>query len=67
MSFSKKQRTVVYIVRIWAEYLDESPPQWRGVIAPIGEAKSIHFSTLDEMIDLIQKKTQSLIEKENKS
>ena len=47
------RRTVIFIVRVWAEYLEETPPLWRGEIerADTGEVKP--FETLEAMNDWI--------------
>ena len=63
----KSRRTVTYIVRIWAEYLEESPPRWCGVVEPVGDGEKIHFTHLHQIVELIQQKTHYLIKKENES
>jgi hypothetical protein len=65
MNFSPKRKTLTFIVRIWAEYLNEQPPRWCGVIEPVGFAEKIHFTNQDEIIDLIQQKTYQKLKKEN--
>ena len=67
MALPKSRRTVTYIVRIWAEYLDESPPRWCGVVEPVGGGEKIHFTHLNQIVDCIQQKTHHSIKKENES
>jgi hypothetical protein len=67
MSSLTSRRTVTYIVRVWAEYLNEQPPRWCGVIELVGNGERFHFSGINEMTDLIQQQTSDQIEKENKS
>jgi len=66
MTSHPSRHTVTYIVRIWSEYLDESPPRWRGVVVPVGEETPLHFAGLGEMLEIIRQKTQPPIEKEDK-
>jgi hypothetical protein len=61
-----KRRTVIYIVRVWAEYLSEQPPRWCGVIETVGIEHKLHFSQLDEIADFIRKQTNIQINVEDK-
>jgi len=67
MTISTKRNTVTFIVRIWAEYLNESPPRWRGVIEPVDGSEKSHFTDLNQIAELIQQNTQDPIKKENES
>ncbi len=49
------RRTETFIVRIWAEYLEQTPPAWRGEIEHVGEEDVIRFGSLNEMSDFIQR------------
>ena len=66
MTYTTKRKTVSYIVRIWAEYLDESPPRWRGVVETVRDGEQIHFTELSQVLSIIQQKTQSLNHEKNK-
>ena len=59
-----KRHTVVFIVRLWAEYLSEQPPSWRGVIEGHEPGQAIPFTSLDEMKEIIKQKTMTEIELE---
>ncbi len=56
-----KRRTCVYVVRIWAEYLNEQPPCWRGIIEGSEPGEKVPFTSLEEMRDMIVQKTLSVI------
>jgi hypothetical protein len=56
-----KRRTCVYVVRIWAEYLNEQPPCWRGIIEGSEPGEKVPFTSLEELQELIQQKTLSVI------
>jgi len=59
-----KRRTCVFIVRVWAEYLNQQPPCWRGTIEGSEPGEQAPFTSLEEMKDLIQQKTLSEISNE---
>ena len=59
MTFSTKRQTVTYVVRIWAEYLDESPPRWCGAIESVGGGGNFFFAHLDEIVAIIQENTST--------
>ena len=48
------RRTETFIVRVWAEYLEQMPPTWRGEIERVGSKEVMHFGSLQEMSDVIQ-------------
>ena len=54
MSSYLSRRTVTFIVRLWVEYLEQTPPIWRGEIEFIGNRKVVHFGNLEELSDQIQ-------------
>lgn len=58
MTRPAERRTRTYIVRVWAEYLDERPPRWCGVIETVGSPGRIHFSDLEGFIDFIEDQVQ---------
>lgn len=57
MSISIKRCTITFIVRVWAEYLEQQPPSWRGVLEMCDEGGEIPFITLEELLRLIQETT----------
>ena len=54
MNYPPKRRTLTYIVRIWAEYLDAEPARWCGEIEVAGYGEKAHFANLEEMTDFIR-------------
>lgn len=64
MNKSMKRHTVVFIVRLWAEYLSEQPPCWRGVIEGCEPGKATPFTSLDEMNEIIKQITLVEVEME---
>ena len=65
MSASVSRRTVVFIVRVWAEYLQAQPPGWRGVLEGVENGQKTPFTDLDEITEIIQQQTYSLLETED--
>jgi hypothetical protein len=49
--------TISFVVRVWAEYLNQQPPLWRGAIELCDRGEEIPFANLEEMLTLIQEKT----------
>ncbi|MDY7080665.1 MAG: hypothetical protein SXV54_27605 [Chloroflexota bacterium] len=45
--------TAVFIVRVWAEYLEQTPPVWRGEIERVSGGEKARFGTLKEMNDFM--------------
>ncbi len=43
MDQTLKRHTITFIVRIWAEYLEQSPPQCRGEIERLDKPEKAHF------------------------
>jgi hypothetical protein len=52
-----ERHTVVFIVRLWAEYLNQQPPSWRGVIEGREPGKATPFTSLEDLTTIIQEKT----------
>jgi hypothetical protein len=48
------RHTETFIVRFWAEYLEQSPPAWRGEIEHVGRGEVIRCGSLCDMSDRIQ-------------
>ena len=51
------RQTIALIVRVWAEYLDDQPPTWRGVIEGSEPGDINPFTSLDELTRIIQQKS----------
>jgi hypothetical protein len=62
MSTPLHRCTEIFIVRLWAEYLDQSPPAWRGEIEHVKKKQVIRFQTKEEMVE----KMQNLISQANR-
>ena len=58
MNRSHKRHTIVFIVRVWAEFLNEQTPSWRGVIEGHQPGEKTPFTSLNELNEIIQRKTQ---------
>lgn len=65
MSAPAPRRTVVFIVRVWAEYLRAQPPGWRGVLEGVESGQKTPFTDLDEIAEIIRQQTHSLLETED--
>ena len=65
MSLPVQRRTVVFIVRVWAEYLHAQPSSWRGVLEGVESGQKTPFTDLDEITEIIQQQTHSLLETED--
>ncbi|MBN1815158.1 MAG: hypothetical protein JXA14_25220 [Anaerolineae bacterium] len=48
------RHTETFIVRIWAEYLEQTPPIWRGEIEHVSSKQVIHFRNINGMIDFMK-------------
>jgi hypothetical protein len=66
MSALAKRRTVVFIVRVWAEYLNAQSPSWRGVLEEVESGQKTPFTHLDEIAEIIRQQTNFLIKTEDK-
>jgi len=53
------RQTIVFIVRVWAEYLNDQPPCWRGVIEGCEQGELNPFTSIEQMTQIIQKKSES--------
>lgn len=49
--------TISFIVRIWAEYLDQQPQSWRGILEICDQGEEIPFINLENLMALIQEKS----------
>ena len=59
MTVPLHRQTVVFIVRVWAEYLNDQPPCWRGVIEGCEPGELNPFTSIEEMSQIIQQKSIS--------
>jgi hypothetical protein len=51
--------TVVYIVRVWTEYLTRTPPSWRGEIERADTKEVKRFQALEEVTEYLQQNTKA--------
>ena len=49
------RHTETFVVRLWAEYLEQTPPAWRGEIEHVGQGEVMHFRNLEELNDWIRR------------
>ena len=49
MPLLPRRVTRAFILRIWSEYLDQTPPSWRGEIENVTTKEVTHFSTREEL------------------
>jgi hypothetical protein len=49
-----KRETYVFIVRVWAEYIDVIPSHWRGVVVNCSTEDETPFANLKELVDVIR-------------
>ena len=47
--------TEIFIVRIWAEYLEQVPPIWQGEIEHVKSRQVVHFKSINEMIGFMKR------------
>ena len=66
MTHQIQRRTLVFIVRLWGEYLNESPPCWRGVVEGCEPGEKVPFATIIDLNKLIQEKALLQINSGNK-
>jgi hypothetical protein len=49
------RHTETFIVRLWAEYLKQTSPTWRGEIEHVGSREVMHFGDLEEVSEQIRR------------
>jgi hypothetical protein len=54
VSGSLSRRTVIFVVRVWAEYLEQTPPAWRGEIEHVGSGEAMRFGDVGTMLEFIE-------------
>jgi hypothetical protein len=47
------RRTVTFVVRIWAEYLEQSPPVWRGEIERVDSGEKAYVRQVNDVARFI--------------
>jgi hypothetical protein len=62
------RHTETFIVRLWVEYLEQTPSTWRGEIEHVSGKQVVHFRNTNEMVDFMKshaadKPIQPVIEK----
>jgi hypothetical protein len=57
---------MIFIVRVWAEYLEQTPPVWRGEIEDVESKEVMRFQTLGEVTDHVQVKVEEQLGRINK-
>ena len=55
MSRPLARRTATFIVRLWAGYLEQTPPAWRGEVQVAATREMLHFQSLEELADCLQR------------
>jgi hypothetical protein len=48
------RHTETFVVRLWAEYLEQTPPTWRGEIEHVGSGRVMRFGGVDKMLECIE-------------
>lgn len=56
MNLTTKRHTIVFVIRLWAEYLSENPCAWRGTLSGIEPKDDVPFASLEEMNALLMEK-----------
>lgn len=54
MSQILRRKTAVFVIRIWAEYLQTHPPIWRGEVSQVQTGESVYFSSLAELCRFLE-------------
>jgi hypothetical protein len=49
------RRTEIFVVRLWVEYLQQTPLAWRGEMEHVGGREVMHFRNLEELNDWIRR------------
>ncbi|MBC8248501.1 MAG: hypothetical protein H8E90_02380 [Anaerolineales bacterium] len=53
MSDPLPRRTMTFVVRLWAEYLEQTPPAWRGEIEDVGSGEKAYFQEAADVVRFI--------------
>ena len=49
-----QRKTAVFVIRIWAEYLQEQPPLWRGEARQVLTGEFVSFRSLAELWQFLE-------------
>jgi len=49
------RHTVIFVVRLWAEYLEQTPPAWRGEVEHVQNGEKIAFRDLATLVAFIER------------
>ena len=63
MNTFPKRQTMTFIVRVWAEYIENQPQSWRGEVESVTGGGKTHFANLTQMAAFIQAETRLFIKK----
>lgn len=53
VKYDLERRTESFVIRIWAEYLDQIPASWRGEAEHVGSQLLIRFTEQGELLEFI--------------
>ena len=54
MSYPVPRRTITFVVRLWAEYLEQTPPAWCGEIEHVESGEVARFGDVGKMVEFIE-------------
>lgn len=49
MTVPLRRKTLTFVVRIWAEYLEADPSDWRGELEEVEKGSVSHFQNKEEL------------------
>jgi len=49
-----RRNTLTFVVRVWIEYLEQTPPSWRGEVEVVGGGEKAHFQGLQEITAFVE-------------
>jgi hypothetical protein len=55
-----KRHTATFIIRLWAEYLDQEPPTYRGEIESVTSSQKIAFGDLSVLVTFLQEQASPI-------
>jgi len=63
---SLSRRTVTFVIRIWAEYLEQTPPVWRGEIECVGSDVKAYVRELADVLSFIMERALGMASQDEK-
>ncbi len=63
MNLTTKRHTIVFVIRLWAEYLNEDPCAWRGTLSGVEPMDDVPFASLEELKALIMEQAYGQLNK----